>query len=103
MPPFRRAALQTGIGAPTLEARGANVLRSELQVAQRAQKAAAPLAARLECLLRMKEACSLLRHRGRCIRFLLRNRPVSNSQPLLAVGTALPSARRLCRGHSATA
>src|SRR5580704_5510488 len=103
MPPFRFAAVPPAIGAPALKARGANVLRSELQIAQRAQKAAAPLAACLERILRVKKACRLLRHRGRRIRFLTRNRPDSNSQPLLAVGTALPSARHLCGRDSAAA
>src|SRR5580700_4012430 len=96
MPPLRFAAIPPRIGAPALEARRANVLRSELQVTQRAQKAAASLAANLNRFLRVKEACRLLRHRGYYVRFLPRNRPDSNSQLLGAVGTVLPSARCLC-------
>jgi hypothetical protein len=67
MPPFRGAGPRTRIGAPLLETGGANVLRSQLQIAQRAHKAAAPLAARLKRLVRMKKACRLVRKRGRRI------------------------------------
>jgi len=65
MPPFRLAGLRAGISAPALETRWANVLRSQLQIAQRAHEAAAPLAARLKRLVRMKEACRLVRKRSR--------------------------------------
>jgi len=41
MPPFRFATIRPGIGAPTLEACGTNVLRSQLQVAQSAHKPSA--------------------------------------------------------------
>jgi len=75
MPPFRVASLRTGIGAPALEARGANVLRSQLQIAQRAHEAAAPVAASLKRLVRMKEACRLVRNGGRCICLLPDNGP----------------------------
>jgi hypothetical protein len=67
IPPFRFAGLHTGIGAPTLETCGANVLRSQLQIAQRAHEAAAPLAASLKRLVRMEEACRLVLKRSRRI------------------------------------
>jgi hypothetical protein len=75
MPPFRFAGFHTGIGAPTLETRGANVLRSQLQIAQRAHEAAAPLAASLKRLVRMEEACRLVRKRSRRICILLDRAP----------------------------
>jgi hypothetical protein len=67
MPPFRLASPHTRIGAPTLETSGANVLRSQLQITQRAHEAAAPLAASLKRLVRMKEARCLIRKSGRRI------------------------------------
>lgn len=60
MPPFRLAGVSAGTAAPTLEARGANVLCSQLQITQRAHKATAPLAASLKRLVRMKETGRLL-------------------------------------------
>jgi hypothetical protein len=71
MPPFRLAGLCSGTSAATLKTRGADVLRSQLQIAQRAHKAAAPLAASLKRLVRMKEAGRLVRKRGRRICILL--------------------------------
>ncbi len=97
MPPLRLVPAP-GIGASTLEARGANVLSSQLQVAQRAQKTPAPLAASLEGLLWVKETGRLLRHRGDDVHFLLRHRPDAHAQLFGAIGTDLPSARRGCRG-----
>jgi hypothetical protein len=67
MPPFRLACFDAGIGAAALEACRANVLRSQLQIAQRAHEAAAALAASLKRLVRMKEACRLVGKRRRCI------------------------------------
>jgi hypothetical protein len=75
MPPFRFAGLGTGTGTPVLETRWANVLRSQLQIAQRAHEAAAPLAASLKRFVRMKEACRLARKRGRRIGVLLDRAP----------------------------
>src|ERR1700722_3686976 len=103
MPPFCFAVTLPSIGASALETRGANVFGSQLQVTQRAQKAAAPLAASLKCFLRVKETRRLLRHRGHYIRFGPRNRPDSNLQPLGAVGTGLPSTGHLCRSNQAAA
>jgi hypothetical protein len=90
IPPFRLASLHTGIGAPTLEAWGANVLRSQLQITQRANESATPLAASLKRLVRMKKAGRLVRKRRHGIAILANHRPNANLQPLLAVGTALP-------------
>jgi hypothetical protein len=78
MPPFRLAGLHTGIDAPTLETRGANVLRSQLQIAQRAHETAAPLAASLKRLVRMKEARRLVRKRGRRVCILLDRTPYAD-------------------------
>jgi hypothetical protein len=75
MPPFRSAGLRTGTGTPVLETRGANVLRSQLQITQRAHEAAAPLAASLKRLVWMKEACRLVRKRGRSVCGLLDRAP----------------------------
>jgi hypothetical protein len=61
MSPFGFAAVQPGIGTPALEARGANVLRSQLQIAQRTHESPASLAASLKSLVRMKEARCLVR------------------------------------------
>jgi hypothetical protein len=60
IPPFCLARLYAGIAAPALEASWANVLRSQLQIAQRTYEPAAPLAASLKCLVGMKEACRLV-------------------------------------------
>ena len=90
IPPFRLASLGTGIGAPALEACRANVLRSQLQITERAHESAAALAARLKGLVRMKKTCRLVRKRGRCIVVLANHRPDADLQPLLAVGTTLP-------------
>ena len=68
-------SLHTGIGAPALEARGANVLRSQLQITQRAHESAAPLAAGLKRLVRMKKTCRLVGKRGRRIGVLPDHRP----------------------------
>jgi len=75
MPPFRFAGLRTGTGTPALETRWANVLRSQLQIAQCAHEAAAPLAASLKRLVWMKEACRLVRKRGRRVFVLLERAP----------------------------
>src|SRR6266852_3700034 len=91
MPPFRFAASQPGIGAAALEACGANVFRSQLQIAQRAHEPAAPLAASLKRLIRMKKARRLVRHRGGSARILAHSAPKPDLQPLLAEGAALPS------------
>jgi hypothetical protein len=65
MPPFRLTGVDAGSAAPALEANGANMLCSQLQITQRAHKAATPLAARLERLVRMKETRRLVRKRFR--------------------------------------
>jgi hypothetical protein len=78
MPPLRGAGSRNGIGAPALETRGANMLRSQLQIAQRAHEAAAPLTASLKRFVRMKEASRLVRKRGRCIGVLLDRAPYAD-------------------------
>jgi len=75
MPPFRLAGCHTGISALTLETRGANMFRSQLQIAQRAHEAAAPLTAGLKHLVWMKEACRLVRKRSRRIGVLPHRAP----------------------------
>jgi hypothetical protein len=90
IPPFRLASLRTGIGAPTLEASGTNVLRAQLQIAQRTYEPAAPLTASLKRLVRMKKAGRLVRKRGYCIVVLANNLPDVDPQSLFAVGTTLP-------------
>src|SRR5436305_14569808 len=62
MPPLCLAVGLPGIGCPAIKAGWANMLRSQLQIAQGAEEPAALLAARLKRLVRMKEACSLFRH-----------------------------------------
>jgi len=91
MPPFRFVSRRAGTVSPALEARRANVLRSQLQVTQRAHKAAATLAASLERLVRMKETGCLVRKRNRGVCILAGNRPDADLQLCFAVRTALPS------------
>jgi hypothetical protein len=104
MPPFRFAASQPGISAAALEACRANVFCSQLQIAQRAHEPAAPLAASLKRLIRMKKAGRLVRHRGGGTRILPQGAPQPDLQALPTEGAALPS--RVClnsRDISATA
>ena len=72
MPPFRFTGVsaRAGIAAAALEACGANVLCSQLQITQRTYKAATPLAASLKRLLRVKETSCLVRkgNGGVCVR-----------------------------------
>jgi hypothetical protein len=96
MPPFRLSGVCTGISSPALEARRANVLGSQLQVTQRAHKAAAPLAASLERLVGMKETGRLVRKGNRGGGVRTRNRPDGNLQTSCAVRAGLPSI--LCLG-----
>lgn len=94
MPPFCFATMGTGIDAPALKACGANVLGSQLQIAQRAHKSAATLAASLKHFVRMEKACGLVRHCRRRARVLPQRRPQPDLQSLLTVRTTLPP--RLC-------
>src|SRR6267154_2230486 len=102
MPPFRLASVRAGTAAPALEARWANVLRSQLQVTQRAHKAAAPLAASLERLVRVKETGCLVRKRNRGVCARAGNRPDADLQLSFAVRAALPSVLRLGWCHLAS-
>jgi len=64
VPPFRLNPVRPGRGAPALETGGANMLCSQLQIAQSTYESAAPLTASLVRLVRMKEARRLIRHGG---------------------------------------
>jgi hypothetical protein len=102
MPPLRRSSsLSAEIGAPTIEACRANMLSAQLQVTQRAQETSAPLATRLKCLVRMKEARRLVDENGRGIRALSCDRPISNLQFCTTENTDLRSVfRRRWRNRS---
>src|SRR5580698_11646306 len=95
MPPLGLAAIQHRIDAPALKACRANVVRSQLQIAQRAHKSSASLAASLKRFVGVKETGRLIRHRRGGIHAVAYDRPSANLQALLAIGTAPPSRVRL--------
>src|SRR5215472_8012945 len=64
MPPFRLNAVRPGRGAPAFKTGGANMLCSQLQIAQSTHESATPLTASLVRLVRMKKARRLIRHGG---------------------------------------
>jgi hypothetical protein len=88
--PFRLACLCPGSGEPALETRRANVLGSQLQIAESTDKAATALAASLKSLVGMEKTGCLVRKRGGGIGVLANDRPDANLKPLLAVNTGLP-------------
>jgi hypothetical protein len=66
------------------------VIGPELQIAQRTHESAAPLAASLKRLVRMKKTGRLFRKGGGRVVVLANQLPDADLQPLLAVGTTFP-------------
>lgn len=103
MLPFCLTTIRLCLSAAALEARGTNVLRSQLQIAQSANKPATSLAASLERLVWVEKARRLLRHCRHRINRVPDDRPDGDLKPLLAVGTGLPCKRCLNRHDAAPA
>lgn len=94
MAPFRFAGARGCLEASALKARGANVLRAYLQIAQGAYEASATVAAGLKGFVWMKEAGGLVGHCGGRARAFAHDGPGANLHFLPAEGTRLPFRRR---------